>query len=64
MSQILNHKIDADKRSISEILKDLKFIIDYFQREYCWQEKQQYYIKENSNAQTLHHLIIQNNLIF
>ncbi|MFY7935739.1 MAG: DUF262 domain-containing protein [Flavobacterium sp.] len=39
MSQKLNHKIDADDRSISEILKDQKFTIDYFQREYRWQEK-------------------------
>lgn len=39
MSQKLKHKIDADDRSISEILKDQKFTIDYFQREYRWQEK-------------------------
>jgi uncharacterized protein with ParB-like and HNH nuclease domain len=39
MSQKLNHKIDADDRCISEILKDQKFTIDYFQREYRWQEK-------------------------
>lgn len=39
MGQKLNHKIDADDRSISEILKDQKFTIDYFQREYRWQEK-------------------------
>ena len=39
MSQKLNLKIDADDRSISEILKDQKFTIDYFQREYRWQEK-------------------------
>lgn len=39
MSKNLNHKIDADDRSISEILKDQKFTIDYFQREYRWQEK-------------------------
>lgn len=39
MNQNLNHKIDARDRSISEILKDQKFTIDYFQREYRWQEK-------------------------
>jgi uncharacterized protein with ParB-like and HNH nuclease domain len=39
MSKNLNHKIDADDRSISEILKDQKFTIDYFQREYRWEDK-------------------------
>jgi|GEM_PF-6951280 len=36
MSQKLNHKIDADDRSIREILKDQKFTIDYIERENRW----------------------------
>ena len=39
MNQNLKNKIDATDISISSILKDQKFYIDYFQREYRWQEK-------------------------
>ena len=39
MNQNLQNKIDATNISISSILKDQKFYIDYFQREYRWQEK-------------------------
>lgn len=39
MSQILKNKIKATNISISSLLKDQKFYIDYFQREYRWQEK-------------------------
>jgi uncharacterized protein with ParB-like and HNH nuclease domain len=39
MSQILKNKIEATNISISSLLKDQKFYIDYFQREYRWQEK-------------------------
>jgi len=39
MTQNLKNKIDATDISISSILKDQKFYIDYFQREYRWQEK-------------------------
>ena len=39
MSNKLKHKIEANDKSISDILKDQKFTIDYFQREYRWQEK-------------------------
>lgn len=38
MSQ-LKHQIHALNKSISSILKDQKFTIDFFQREYRWQEK-------------------------
>jgi uncharacterized protein with ParB-like and HNH nuclease domain len=36
-----NHKnkIEASDKTINELLKDKKFYIDYFQREYRWQEK-------------------------
>ena len=34
----MKNKIDANDRNLSEIL-DRKFYIDYFQREYCWEEK-------------------------
>lgn len=39
MNNNLKNKIDAKDASISELLKDQKFTIDYFQREYRWQEK-------------------------
>jgi len=39
MSQKLKNKIEATDTSINELLKDQKFTIDYFQREYRWQEK-------------------------
>jgi len=35
----LQNKIEATDTSISSLLKDQKFYIDYFQREYRWQEK-------------------------
>jgi uncharacterized protein with ParB-like and HNH nuclease domain len=35
----LTNKIEAKDTSISALLKDQKFYIDYFQREYRWQEK-------------------------
>jgi len=39
MSQQLKHKIDANDTSISKLLKEQKFYIDYFQREYRWDDK-------------------------
>lgn len=39
MSQKLKNKIEATDTSINKLLKDQKFTIDYFQREYRWQEK-------------------------
>lgn len=39
MNQQLKNKIEATDASISELLKDQKFSIDYFQREYRWQDK-------------------------
>ena len=39
MSQKLRNKIEATDTSINKLLKDQKFTIDYFQREYRWQEK-------------------------
>jgi len=38
MQEHLKNKIEANDRSISELLKDQKFYIDYFQREYRWGE--------------------------
>ena len=32
-------KIDADDRTIRDILSKQKFTIDYFQREYLWEKK-------------------------
>lgn len=39
MSKNLQNKIEATDTSINELLKNQKFYIDYFQREYRWQEK-------------------------
>ena len=39
MSKILENKIEADDVNINHLLKDQKFTIDYFQREYRWQQK-------------------------
>jgi uncharacterized protein with ParB-like and HNH nuclease domain len=39
MSVKLTNKIEAKDSSINTLLKDQKFTIDYFQREYRWQEK-------------------------
>lgn len=33
------NKIEASDKNINDLLKDQKFFIDYFQREYRWQEK-------------------------
>lgn len=34
-----NHKIDADDRSVFDVLNERKYTVDYFQREYSWQKK-------------------------
>ena len=39
MSQQLKNKIEATDTSINKLLKEQKFTIDYFQREYRWQDK-------------------------
>lgn len=39
MNQKLKNKIEATDISINLLLKDQKFTIDYFQREYRWQDK-------------------------
>ncbi|MDO9493342.1 DUF262 domain-containing protein [Acetobacterium sp.] len=39
MNQSLKNKIEAKDKNINSLLKDQKFTIDYFQREYRWQEK-------------------------
>ena len=39
MSKQLKNKIEATDISIKGLLEDEKFFIDYFQREYRWQEK-------------------------
>ncbi|MCZ2260638.1 DUF262 domain-containing protein [Sporosarcina sp. G11-34] len=39
MSQKLKNKIEASDTTINSLLKDQKFTIDYFQREYRWQSK-------------------------
>ncbi len=39
MSGILKNKIEAKDTNINALLKDQKFTIDYFQREYRWEEK-------------------------
>jgi len=39
MSEQLKNKIEANDTSINKLLKEQKFYIDYFQREYRWEEK-------------------------
>lgn len=39
MNAKLRNRIEAKDTSINQLLKDQKFTIDYFQREYRWQEK-------------------------
>ena len=38
MNQQLKNRIEANDTSIKELLKEQKFYIDYFQREYRWGE--------------------------
>ena len=33
------HKIDADDRNVFEVLNERKYTVDYFQREYSWEQK-------------------------
>ncbi|MDR3129400.1 MAG: DUF262 domain-containing HNH endonuclease family protein [Tannerellaceae bacterium] len=35
----LNNKVEAHHRSITEVLDDKKYTVDYFQREYQWEER-------------------------
>lgn len=39
MVDAIKNKIDATDTNISKLLKDKKFTIDFFQREYRWQDK-------------------------
>jgi len=34
-----NHKIDADDRTVFDVLNEPKYTVDYFQREYSWEQK-------------------------
>ena len=34
-----NHKIDADDRNVFNVLNERKYTVDYFQREYNWEQK-------------------------
>lgn len=34
-----DHKIDADARSVFQVLNERKYTVDYFQREYSWEKK-------------------------
>jgi len=34
-----NHKIDADDRTVFDVLNERKYTVDYFQREYSWEQK-------------------------
>ncbi|SRR6266545_103570 len=34
-----DHKIDADDRSVFDLLNERKYTVDYFQREYSWEQK-------------------------
>ncbi|WP_425659360.1 DUF262 domain-containing protein [Tenacibaculum ascidiaceicola] len=43
----ITNKIEASDKSINDLLKDQKFFIDYFQREYRWQEKHMHALVED-----------------
>jgi uncharacterized protein with ParB-like and HNH nuclease domain len=34
-----DHKIDADDRNVFEVLNERKYTVDFFQREYSWEQK-------------------------
>jgi uncharacterized protein with ParB-like and HNH nuclease domain len=34
-----DHKIDADDRSVFDVLNERKYTVDYFQREYSWEQR-------------------------
>src|SRR5580704_8311861 len=34
-----DHKIDADDRTVFDVLNQRKYTVDYFQREYSWEQK-------------------------
>lgn len=34
-----NHKIDADDRTVFEVLNERKYTVDYFQREFSWEQR-------------------------
>jgi uncharacterized protein with ParB-like and HNH nuclease domain len=34
-----DHKIDADDRTVFDVLNERKYTVDYFQREYSWQQR-------------------------
>lgn len=34
-----NHKIDADDRKVFDVLNERKYTVDYFQREFSWEQK-------------------------
>lgn len=34
-----DHKIDADDRNVFDVLNEQKYTVDYFQREYSWEQK-------------------------
>jgi uncharacterized protein with ParB-like and HNH nuclease domain len=34
-----DHKIDADDRAVFDVLNERKYTVDYFQREYSWEQK-------------------------
>jgi uncharacterized protein with ParB-like and HNH nuclease domain len=37
--KIEDHKIDADDRNVFDVLNERKYMVDYFQREFSWEQK-------------------------
>jgi len=54
MSDAAKNKIEAHHRNISEILSSVKYTVDYFQREYSWQEKHVRQLVEDLTSAFLH----------
>jgi uncharacterized protein with ParB-like and HNH nuclease domain len=55
MSTNLKNKIEASDKNINDLLKDQKFFIDYFQREYRWEERHMVALIEDLTTTFLNH---------
>ncbi|KEZ93548.1 DUF262 domain-containing protein [Nonlabens ulvanivorans] len=51
----LKNKIEASDKNINDLLKDQKFYIDYFQREYRWEERHMVALIEDLTTTFLNH---------
>ncbi len=40
MDEMINKEIDVHRKTVREVLDKVKYIVDFFQREYRWEKKQ------------------------